>query len=147
MTFYHGTYAKLHPGDILVPGEKIGVTVHNRSRHVYMTHTGFSLTDVSDFKPEWVRSAPQYALYTALEYGCWAADLQCDSGTCPFPNDHSLSLRDLSVPPCVYVYEVHPQGAVGDDDANDVGPESCRAASASIVRRVSEDEIRNALGG
>lgn len=143
MVYYHGSAARLNVGDVLVPGDEIGVSYYNRSAHVYMTHPYFSLSE-TEYVPAGVRTAEQYALREALSWSCWAADISCDEDCAWLPDGHSESIGTM-VPDCVRVYKVQPDQPVEFDDANDTGPESCRAARATVLHALTDSEIAKIL--
>ena len=150
MTFYHGSPFNLSAGGILKPGSEIGVSWHGRSSHVYLTHDGFSMTEVEDYIPETVRMSSQYALYSAIIYASWAADISCseNSSNClshHTTKNHSTYLQKQTISPCAYVYEVQPLGPITDDGAHDVGPEACRTTEAIITKQITQQEMMTLL--
>lgn len=143
--FYHGSNANLNVGDVLLPGASLGVChygeVSERSKFVYMTcATGFSMSDVDEWYPSNVRSAAEFAMYSALVWGSFAADDACQHG-CPEGIFHLDLVRQGQDIQCINVYEVTPQGAVLSDGANDCGPEACKTTEAIVVKRFSGAEI------
>lgn len=141
--YYHGTAIDLPVGAILQPGSKVGHSWYGRSEHVYMTQPLFSLTEVGEI-PKGIRTAHQYAVYSATLWGCWAADGFCKE--CEWNRDHAAAfLGHRQVPNCVKVYEVKPLGPVLWDDAYDVTPDAVRTTEAQIVRVLSEGDIATLL--
>jgi hypothetical protein len=132
--FFHGTTALLSVGDVLVPGNTIGVSAYGtgpRSAHVYATS---GTTD----------SEHQFAISEAEEWGSDAADSLCDGSTC---NIHVTSLdfsphhdlwRDGDRVPCVRVYEIEPidLATVEPDDSSDVINAGRRMSEARVLARV-----------
>lgn len=148
MPFYHGTNATLDIGERLFPGDAMGVSNHGRSEHVYMTQTHFSMSDLEDrefMSDLGITSAFQYAVYSAVTWGCWSADKTCEDETCEWTY-HVDALRATIIPPCVNVYEVTPVGRVQDDSAHDAGPDACRVDEAIITRVLTERNIAEILG-
>lgn len=148
MGFLHGTSALLEPGHELVPGDDIGVSHYGRSEHVYMTSTGFSMSDL-DYVPTGIHSVEQYSLWSALQWAAYAADNMCDPQECEYVTDvsHSNQLSTWkNVPECVHVYEVEPSGPVEFDDAHDCEPDGVRARGAQVLREITFEEIKERLG-
>lgn len=139
MTFYHGSASVLEAGEILYPGEALGLSWHGRSQHVYMTHTAFSLSEV-DYVPSGITSAAQFAVYSAVLWACIAADQACEEN-CDWGMDHGKAMTSAMVPDCVKIYEVEPLGPVTSDDAHDVDPDACRTTEARIIRPLSDRDV------
>lgn len=139
MPFYHGSASTLYEDEILYPGDEVGLSWYGRSKHVYMTHTGFSMSELN-YIPSGIESADQYAVYSAALWGCWAADVYCDD-QCEWAADHSEALASAMIPECVKVYEVTPLGPVTADTANDVDADACCTTQAQILRTLDDREI------
>lgn len=146
--YFHGSASLLEEGDFLLPGSVTGVKNFSRIDHVYMVHTDFEFVSygMSGHHPEYIDTAEKYALWDALMWACTAGDLRCGGKCDSGENDHADMLSDLTVPDCVYVYEVEPIGGVEPDGASDTGPEHVRAPKAVIARALPANEIARQLG-
>lgn len=128
MRYFHGTHAVLVPGDVLLPGDEIDVTVHSTSAHVYLA--------VADESPEGLWAA----IDLAYEFGCYAADVYC---RCPETSDdgfgHFEAYPQASFQiECVRIYEVAPHTeSLEVDPSDDFEPgASMRTARATVLAQV-----------
>lgn len=149
MTFYHGSAARLSVGDVLVPGEEVGVSYYGRSKHVYMTRTDFIIgrkhRDDDRHVPDEVQTPEQYALFYALQWACWAADVACN-GECGWAMDHMESIASAFLPECVHVYVVDPIGEIESDVGfGEPMPEACRTGQAQIIGSLNDRDMATLL--
>lgn len=135
--YFHGTFATLAVGDILVPGVEHGVTHHGRSAHVYGT------TDTFDPGPlEWLDhwDTPDnrlaHCIDEAIEWAAHAADNLCSDPQHTHPDDpffHHECVVDGDVPGCLRVYEIEPIGPIEQDSSSDPGPSAVMMGSARVI--------------
>ena len=150
--FFHGTVVELAPGDMVVPGDEIGVSNFGRSTHVYATTTdpravGAEPDEDQDEDEDGLGSTPlSRAWDTAAFFAAQAADGACTGTSCCDREDeddadaHADCLNYGSVPTCLRVYEVEPVGPVErDGSGNDAGPEAVRMPYARVIGRVGPD--------
>ena len=130
--YFHGTFARLSPGDKLLPGVTIGAGVHFHSDHVYAVHLG------SD-------SEPIVAMDAAAEWAAHAADLACTDPRHTNPGDeagfHYASWREDMWPACLRVYEISPDGLIEPDPYDDTDDDRIpcvRMAAATVLTRINQ---------
>jgi hypothetical protein len=139
--FFHGTFAALTVGDVLRPGNEIGLTHHGRSAHVYGTSTEFDV-EALEWLDEW--DTPQnrlgHAIDEAIEWAAHAADGLCTDRRHENPDGsygfHYECVVEGEVPGCLRVYEIEPVGPVEQDSSSDPGPSAVMMSSARVIALV-----------
>lgn len=141
--FFHGTTVDLTSGDVLLPGNQIGVSVHLRSDHVYATSTWVRPEVEDDVYLEEFFSAAA-AADEAASWAAHAADLLCDGWDCcsrvseTDPQPHYDCWREGTWPTCIKVYEVIPVNPddLEPDHSDDVVHGGVKTSAARVLARV-----------